>query len=270
MFWSPNRSTGRIQRTASIVLFPVNTLEGDNPRHCEGRRSPSHVPLAPGAANNQEDGPSGGAPSMNCSPTIYLGEIRHRKLRHPGQHPAIVDRAVWEQVQERLRKQAVHHRTLNAKGVSSPLAGKLFDENDEPLYACAANKGERHYRYYVSRKAIRGSTERRASGWRLPALQIERAVASASRQMLGDRPAIATVLQEAGVPIGDLQPALDAADTTSKQLADSSELADNLRNLIDRVQLERGGIRVSLNLRTLLVGEIDCRGAASLTMTRSV
>src|ERR1019366_427949 len=42
MFWSPNRSTGRIQRTASIVLFPVNTLEGDNPRHCEGRRSPSH------------------------------------------------------------------------------------------------------------------------------------------------------------------------------------------------------------------------------------
>ena len=201
---------------------------------------------------------------------LYLSEIRHRKLRHPGQHPAIVDRAVWEQVQGRLRKQAVHHRTLNAKGVSSPLAGKLFDENDEPLYACGANKGERHYRYYVSRTVIRGSTARRGSGWRLPALQIERAVASASRQMLGDRPAIATVLQEAGVPIGDLQPALDAADTTSKQLADSSELADNLRNLIDRVQLERGGIRVSLNLRTLLVGEIDCRGAASLTMTRSV
>jgi hypothetical protein len=86
--------------------------------------------------------------------------------------------------------------------------------------------------------------------------------------MLGDRPAIAIVLQEAGVPIGDLQPALDAADTKSKQLADSSELADNLRNLIDRVQLERGGIRVSLNLRTLLVGETDCRDAASLTMTR--
>src|ERR1019366_7555318 len=107
---------------------------------------------------------------------IYLGEIRHRKLRHPGQHPAIVDRAVWEQVQERLRKQAVHHRTLNAKGVSSPLAGKLFDENDEPLYTCGANKGERHYRYYVSRKVIRGSTARRGSGWRLPALQIERAV----------------------------------------------------------------------------------------------
>ena len=72
---------------------------------------------------------------------IYLGEIRHRKVRYPGQQQAIVDKAVWQQVQERLRKQAAHHRRLDAKGVSSPLAGKLFDENGEPLYACGANKG---------------------------------------------------------------------------------------------------------------------------------
>src|SRR6266849_1816925 len=71
---------------------------------------------------------------------IYLGEIRHRKVRHPGQHQAVVDRALWEQVQERLRKQAAHHRTLNTKGVSSPLAGKLFDEKGHPLYACGASK----------------------------------------------------------------------------------------------------------------------------------
>jgi hypothetical protein len=131
---------------------------------------------------------------------IYLGEIRHRKLRHPGPHPALVDREVWERAQRLLRTQAAHHQALDTKALSSPLAGKLFDENDEPLYACGANKGERHYRYYVSRKVIRGSTARRGGGWRLPALQIERAVAGAARQMLGDRPAIATVLQEAGVP----------------------------------------------------------------------
>src|SRR5260370_22874001 len=58
---------------------------------------------------------------------IYLGEIRHRKVRPPGQHLAIVDRAVWEQVQERLRTQAAHHR-IDRGAVSSPLAGKLFDE----------------------------------------------------------------------------------------------------------------------------------------------
>ena len=87
---------------------------------------------------------------------IYLGEIRHRKVRHPGQHLAIVDRAVWEQVQERLRTQAAHHRTIDRGALSSPLAGKLFDESGEPLYACGANKSARRYRYYVSRKVIQG------------------------------------------------------------------------------------------------------------------
>jgi len=202
---------------------------------------------------------------------IYLGEIRHRRVRHPGQHQAIVDKVIWEQVQERLRKQAVHHRRLDAKGVSSPLAGKLFDENGEPLYACGANKGGRRYRYYVSRKVVQGSPEKTKNGWRLPALGIERAVASASRQMLGDRPTIAANLQEAGVSIGDLQPALEAARTKSEQLEHkSSEVANGLRNLIDRVQLESGGIRVSLNLKRLLADPIETRDAASLTMTRFI
>src|SRR5271155_5363069 len=66
---------------------------------------------------------------------IYLGEIRHRKVRHPGQHPAIVDRKLWERVQHQLREQTAHHRTIDRGAVSSPLAGKLFDENGEPLYA---------------------------------------------------------------------------------------------------------------------------------------
>src|SRR5713101_4355049 len=108
---------------------------------------------------------------------IYLGEIRHRKVRHPGQHLAIVDNAVWAKVQERLREQAAHHRTIDRGALSSPLAGKLFDESGEPLYACGSNKRGQRYRYYVSRKVIQGSSEKTRTGWRLPALGFERAVA---------------------------------------------------------------------------------------------
>ena len=201
---------------------------------------------------------------------IYLGEIRHRKVRHPGQHQEIVDRKLWERVQHQLREQAAHHRTIDRRAVSSPLAGKLFDESGEPLYACGANKRTRRYRYYVSRKVIQGSSENAKNGWRLPAPEIECAVASASRQMLGDWPTIAATLQDAGVPIGELQSALDTADTKSKQLADDAEVADNIRNLIDRVQLGRGGIRVSLNLRRLRTGPIETPDASSLTMTRFI
>ena len=45
----------------------------------------------------------------------------------------------------------------------SPLAGKLFDENGEPLYVQGAAKGQRRYRYYVSRKLVRGAAPKMRS-----------------------------------------------------------------------------------------------------------
>jgi site-specific DNA recombinase len=35
---------------------------------------------------------------------IYIGEVRHRTARHPGQHQRILDRRLWEKVQEHLRE----------------------------------------------------------------------------------------------------------------------------------------------------------------------
>jgi hypothetical protein len=79
---------------------------------------------------------------------------------HPGQHEAIVDRGLWEKVQQHLRDHAARHRERPTEALPSPLAGRLFDENSEPLYAQGATKGERRYRYYVSRDLVRGSAER--------------------------------------------------------------------------------------------------------------
>src|SRR5246500_4046528 len=81
---------------------------------------------------------------------IYLGEIRHKKERHPGQHQAIVSRELWEKVHRRLCDQAATHCERPTKAPPSPLAGKLFDENGEPLYVQGAVKGTRHYHYHVS------------------------------------------------------------------------------------------------------------------------
>ena len=90
---------------------------------------------------------------------IYLGEIRHKNERHPGQHEAIVSRELWERVQERLRDRAVRRgEGCKTEAPRSPLAGKLFDEKGEPLYVQGAAKGHRRYRYYVSRKLVRSAT----------------------------------------------------------------------------------------------------------------
>ena len=93
---------------------------------------------------------SRGALYQMLSNPIYLGEIRHKEERHPGQHQPIVSREMWEKVQQRLCDQAAKHRERPTKAPSSPLAGKLFDENREPLYVQGAVKGMRHYRRPVA------------------------------------------------------------------------------------------------------------------------
>ena len=154
---------------------------------------------------------------------IYLGEIRHKKERHPGQHQPIVSRELWEKVQRRLRDQAATHRQRPTKTPPSPLAGKLFDENGEPLYVQGAVKGARHYRYYVSRGLVRGSVEDDQRGWRVAAPELERAVGTAVRQILGDRAAIVGAIEELNIDASRLPSIFKVAEAWIQSLRFESE-----------------------------------------------
>src|SRR5258708_9988008 len=74
---------------------------------------------------------------------IYGGEIRHKRVSHPGQHEAIIERSLWQLVQELLKPRAAHQRGVATRRTTCLLTGKLFDENGEPLYACWSKKGDR-------------------------------------------------------------------------------------------------------------------------------
>jgi site-specific DNA recombinase len=106
---------------------------------------------------------------------IYIGEIRHKRERHPGQHEAILDRNLWQKVQKRLRDRAARPTEPQTKVSPSPLAGRVFDETGEPLYVQAAVKDRRRYRYYVSRALVRSSKVEGQRVWRVPAPELERA-----------------------------------------------------------------------------------------------
>src|SRR5262249_27975327 len=119
-----------------------------------------------------------------------VGQVRHRKQVHPGQHPPILERRLWEKVQHRLRDRAPRGARARTKAAISPLAGKLFDEHGQPLYVQGAAKGKRRYRYYVSRALVRGAAKPAGSGWRIPAPEMERVVVGAAKAFLEDRPAV--------------------------------------------------------------------------------
>ena len=98
-------------------------------------------------------------------PDLPGGEIRHKKERHPGQHPPIVSRELWEKVQQRLCDQAAKHRERPTRTPPSPLAGKLLTKPRAAICA-RSGKGMRHYRYYVSRGLVRGAMQDDQRGWR--------------------------------------------------------------------------------------------------------
>jgi site-specific DNA recombinase len=126
---------------------------------------------------------------------IYLGEIRHKHDRHPGQHEPLVSPELWERVQQQLRNRAARHgEGRKTEAVQSPLAGKLFDESGEPLYVQGAAKGARRYRYYVSKSLVKGESQEAGQEWRLGAPEIERTISAAAQAMLADRAAILLAL----------------------------------------------------------------------------
>jgi len=201
---------------------------------------------------------------------IYVGEIRHKRISHPGQHPPIVERTSWELVQQKLREQTARARTRGTKTVPSPLAGKLFDDDGEPLYACGAAKGDRRYRYYVSRKLVRGCSDTGDRGWRLAALELERIATIAVYRMLSDPTALTNVAENLGLSASELQQLLTAAKKQAIQLEDRAATADTLRTLIDRVELRRDGIELTLDLRSLIPPNQITAPAANPKITRLV
>jgi site-specific DNA recombinase len=179
---------------------------------------------------------------------VYVGEIRHRKERHPGQYESIMDRELWERAQRQLRDQAARCRTRATKAGPSPLAGKLFDEDGECLYVAGAAKGERRYRYYVSRRLVTGLAGKARNGWRLSGSEIERAVAVAARQLLNDHAAVSASACNLGVGAGDIPAVLEAAGEWSRRLQSEADSAAALSALVDKVNLKPGGIELSINL----------------------
>jgi DNA invertase Pin-like site-specific DNA recombinase len=89
---------------------------------------------------------------------LYRGQIIHRDKVHPGLHPAIIDHDLFEAVQTRLASQTRRKACSGGKVAHSPLTGRIFDADGQPMSPSSAYG--RHgtlYRYYVSAPLQQGS-----------------------------------------------------------------------------------------------------------------
>ena len=183
---------------------------------------------------------------------LYLGEIVHKEKSYPGNHEAIVDEALWDEVQDILAANTNGERRKEARQPSL-LTGLVVDEQGESLTPSHAVKKGRRYRYYVSHHLITEGKRAERKGWRIPAADLEGLVVTRLKGWLGDAAAVSEIIEN-----DPLDPSAHAALITSaKAIAKRwPELKPHrakayLNALLQRVIVESGRIVI----------EIDCERA---------
>ena len=193
---------------------------------------------------------------------LCIGRIRHRDQVHPGQHPPIVEAALWQAVQEQLAANRRSRSLPRTARAPSPLAGRLFDPEGRKMRPSHASRKGRRYRYYVSAGLVEAGGAAGAAGWRIPAREIEAAVGRAVAARLRDPELQSAVLR--GSP--------SASEASARLIARMAQLADRLeapasaagrealRLLIARVELSRSELRATASFQRLK----ETRDAASI------
>jgi DNA invertase Pin-like site-specific DNA recombinase len=146
---------------------------------------------------------------------IYVGEIHHKGNIYAGQHQAIIEKALWDEVQGRLSENLKGHERSRRARKPTLLSGRVVDESGDALVASHATKGKVRYRYYVS-KALQH--EPGTTGIRIPALELEKTLAE------GLARAIENPLSLAEVAALSL-----SAEQTSRLANEAPKLAERVR-----------------------------------------
>ena len=125
---------------------------------------------------------------------FYIGEVVFRGQICPGEHPPILDRGLFEAVQQRLAEQH-HGYHATAAGSEALLMGRIFDDRSNRMSPSHSRKGGARYGYDVSSALIQGQPQSAGSVARVPAAKIEAVALDAVRRHIGpDAPADNTEL----------------------------------------------------------------------------
>ena len=117
---------------------------------------------------------------------IYVGEIGHKGTWFPGEHPAIVDRETFDQVQNLLRSNSVERRRRRSAN-GALLTGLLFDDRGNRMSPSFSTKRGVRYFFYVSAALLRKGSRKAGSLPRTSATPLEQIVMKIVYQHSGQR-----------------------------------------------------------------------------------
>jgi DNA invertase Pin-like site-specific DNA recombinase len=105
---------------------------------------------------------------------FYIGEVKYKGEILPGEQPVIMERELFDAVQQRLTDQWSHRNHAKTKS-DHILTGLLYDDAGHRMIPTHATKAGIRYRYYISLPHLKGESKTVSVGSvsRIPATDIE-------------------------------------------------------------------------------------------------
>ena len=183
---------------------------------------------------------------------IYRGYAVHKGQAYPGEHEAIIDERLWDQVHSILGESPRKRANNSRAQTPALLKGLIFTATGAAMTPSSTKKGTRRYRYYVSMDLLknRGASDDVIPN-RLPADTVEAAVVTEIRRSLRTPETTAQVLAalahdgSADIPEGEVLAALQGFQDLWAQLF-PAEQARIIQLLVRRVTVTRDGLVIDL------------------------
>lgn len=185
---------------------------------------------------------------------VYLGEAVHKGTSYPGEHEAIIDRKLWDQVHAIL-KESPRKRANNSRAQTPALLkGLLFGPDGAAMSPTHTRKSGRLYRYYISQTAMKqGRSDCPVK--LVPAAELERIIIDQVRLLLQAPEVIvqtwrALRKQSADVSEAEVRSALLGFDALWDELF-PIEQARIVELLVERIDMHAERIDITLKIQGL-------------------
>src|SRR6202048_4428753 len=178
---------------------------------------------------------------------LYIGEIEHRGVRYPGQHPPLIDGATWDAVQAQLAANHHANRTRTNARSKSLLAGLLYDDTGNRLVSSHATKNGKRYLYYITAQgAGRSVAAASVPRLRLPAAMIDEVVLTKLQSFLTDKAQISALLRETRCRPAEIGRGLGMASKLADSLTSAPTMAQTSGDLLPCVPVSSHSLNISI------------------------
>jgi site-specific DNA recombinase len=194
---------------------------------------------------------------------VYVGEAVHKGASYPGEHKAIIDRALWNRVRDILKESPRKRAARSRARTPAPLKGLIFGPSGTAMTPSHTRRNGKLYRYYVSIDVLKRGT---APGpiSRIAAGDVERAVINQLRAILRTPEIVVRTWRQARSKIdniteAEVREAIEQLDPLWDELF-PSEQTRILQLLVERVDVQEDAVEIQFRVDGLASLVEDFKG----------